>query len=138
MEISLTIDRQCPAKARPRLGRNKVFDSQSAQKHIWRALLLQSTEREAIKAYLDDIVSVSVTCEFGMKIPGAISKRKAEVLDGQFHTKKPDIDNLLKWVFDVGNGILWPDDNCISKCVALKQYTKTPYTRVIVTGKLPV
>jgi Holliday junction resolvase RusA-like endonuclease len=36
------------------------------------------------------------------------------------HTKKPDIDNLLKSVADALTGLLWLDDAQISECTAKK------------------
>ena len=37
-----------------------------------------------------------------------------------------DIDNLIKAVFDAGNGILWSDDRHIVKVEATKQYDYVP------------
>jgi Holliday junction resolvase RusA-like endonuclease len=39
---------------------------------------------------------------------------------GGSHTKKPDIDNLLKAIEDAGNGVLWVDDKQIWKVDAMK------------------
>tara|TARA_R100001530_G_scaffold41371_2_gene31661 strand:- start:1352 stop:1795 length:444 start_codon:yes stop_codon:yes gene_type:complete len=48
------------------------------------------------------------------------------------HTKKPDIDNLVKFVMDVGNGELWKDDCQIYRVQAKKIYSLTPETLIII------
>ena len=40
-----------------------------------------------------------------------------------WHTKKPDIDNLTKFVFDALNGVYWRDDSIICWKETVKQYT---------------
>jgi Holliday junction resolvase RusA-like endonuclease len=38
-------------------------------------------------------------------------KKRIPVKDGDYHTKKPDVDNILKGVQDFLNGIVWVDDS---------------------------
>ena len=45
---------------------------------------------------------------------------------------KPDIDNLLKFVMDVGNGVLWKDDSQIYKVDMEKIYSVNGYTKITV------
>ena len=45
------------------------------------------------------------------KVDGKRLMRKVE--PGDYHTKKPDIDNLFKGVTDALNGIIWEDDSLI-------------------------
>jgi Holliday junction resolvase RusA-like endonuclease len=52
----------------------------------------------------------------------------------KFHTTKPDVDNLTKWILDVGNKILWLDDKQIVATSATKIYGTEPKT-LIVVGK---
>jgi len=44
----------------------------------------------------------------------------------KFHTVKPDIDNLEKFLLDSLNGIYWRDDSIISTLIARKIYTEDP------------
>ena len=39
-----------------------------------------------------------------------------------FHTKKPDIDNLLKFIMDCCSGIVYKDDCQVDRCSASKVY----------------
>lgn len=47
-----------------------------------------------------------------LKVPKSESKvRTQKMLDGEIrHTKKPDIDNMLKIIMDGLNGVAYPDD----------------------------
>ena len=45
---------------------------------------------------------------------------------------KPDIDNLLKFVMDAGNGVLWKDDSQIYKVDMEKVYSVNGYTKITV------
>ena len=48
---------------------------------------------------------------------------------------KPDIDNLLKFIMDAGNKILWVDDSQIWKVEMEKVYSLSPRTEIIVEEK---
>ena len=69
---------------------------------------------------------------FFMPVPTSISKKKhKELVEKQaWHTKKPDLDNLVKLVNDALNGVAWEDDGCISFTQAIKCYGATPKTCV--------
>jgi len=41
-----------------------------------------------------------------------------------YHAQRPDIDNLLKSVMDVMNGLLWADDCQIDSLTACKKFTQ--------------
>lgn len=41
-----------------------------------------------------------------------------------YHAQRPDIDNLLKAVMDVMNGLLWADDCQIDSLTATKKFTQ--------------
>jgi Holliday junction resolvase RusA-like endonuclease len=45
---------------------------------------------------------------------------------------RPDIDNLLKFVMDAGNKVLWHDDCQIWKVTMEKIYSLEPGTKIIV------
>ena len=46
------------------------------------------------------------------------------------HSKKPDVDNLVKFVMDSGNKIVWKDDCCISQLRTMKLYSLNPRTEI--------
>jgi len=50
----------------------------------------------------------------------------------EYHAKRPDLDNLCKFVIDAMNKIFWKDDSQISKLVAEKKYSEVPRTEIII------
>lgn len=49
----------------------------------------------------------------------------------KYHIKKPDLDNLVKFVKDAFNGVYWKDDSQIFKMYPEKHYTNfTPRTEI--------
>lgn len=63
-------------------------------------------------------ISIEVTATF---VPAASwsKKRRAEAL-GQYHTQKPDADNILKAVKDALNRIAWADDSQVAETICRK------------------
>lgn len=46
--------------------------------------------------------------------------------------KKPDLDNAVKFIFDVLNGLVWIDDCQIIQFLAAKEYTENPRTEITI------
>lgn len=69
---------------------------------------------------------IDVKMIFFMPIPKSWSKKKKDQAVGEFHTKKPDADNLVKGVFDSLNKLVWKDDNQVCKILAKKIYATEP------------
>jgi len=76
-------------------------------------------------------IPVQLSCSFYFEIPKSLSKKKRAALDAR-HVKKPDADNLLKFVADCGVGILWHDDAQVSVCNIEKVYSEKPRTEISV------
>ena len=77
---------------------------------------------------------IALHCCFYMPIPKSTSKKKrALMIDGlEHHTKKPDVDNLVKFVADCLNSIAWHDDRQIVAIRATKIYANDPKTEIFV------
>lgn len=69
---------------------------------------------------------LSLSLKFFMPIP----KRSPKKMLGTPHYKRPDIDNLIKFILDSLNGVLWIDDSIISELTALKLYDSNPRTEI--------
>ncbi len=69
-------------------------------------------------------VPVKVDLLICLPVPASWSKCKQEAaLAGEvWPTKKPDIDNVVKAIFDSINGIVWRDDAQVCKVIIVKQY----------------
>ena len=71
---------------------------------------------------------LELTVDAYMPIPASMPKGKREMaLNGEIRpTKKPDIDNVIKHLLDVYNGIFWQDDKNIVGIMARKFYSERP------------
>lgn len=74
-----------------------------------------------------------------LPIPASWSKkRQAAALAGQeWPTKKPDMDNVVKGIFDAMNGIVWNDDVQVVALNVGKVYGPTPGVAVRVRPIMP-
>ena len=67
---------------------------------------------------------------FVMPIP---KSRARSVKPGDYHTSKPDIDNLFKGVTDSLNGIVWEDDSLICEIGRqVKIYGEEPRIEIVI------
>lgn len=78
--------------------------------------------------------AVSVQLDIRLPVPASWSKRKQNAaLDGQLlPTKKPDIDNVEKAIFDGLNGVVWNDDVQVVDVTKRKRYSAVPGVGVVV------
>lgn len=64
------------------------------------------------------------------------SGKKAEFLKDsapEYHSGRPDLDNLTKFVQDSLNKIYYRDDSLICQLIACKKYSENPRTELIIT-----
>ena len=63
-----------------------------------------------------------------MPIPKSWPKKRKEKALGAPHSSRPDLDNLVKFVGDALNDVLWKDDMVICEIAARKIYSPSPKT----------
>lgn len=73
---------------------------------------------------------IKATVKAYFPIPKSVSKKRHAAMEGAPHTKKCDIDNLLKIVFDSLNGVAYVDDSAICQVEASKLYSSSPGVEV--------
>lgn len=114
--------------ARPRFSkRGGVYDCQKFDKRqvSWKMKLALREQNCTIIEH--GAISVSINCTFLPSCPAQWMKN--QYLWGYAsHISRPDLDNLVKFVLDCGNGILWKDDAQICKLEAKKSYSNFPST----------
>lgn len=122
-----------------RMTQRGKFVNKSAQRYL--------AYKDEIKRQISQQVRVEVLAHpvevetvFYMPIPQSWSKKKQAAAIDQPHKSKPDIDNILKGLFDSLNGLIWKDDNLVSKVTATKVYGEHPGIKVTVKeiGELAV
>ena len=72
--------------------------------------------------------------EMQFPVPASWSKAKrARALAGiEWHTSKPDADNVAKAVLDACNGVVFRDDSQVVTLIATKAFSETPGVRVVI------
>ena len=129
-ELILQIPGNPIAKKRPRFARRGKFVStynpQESEEGKFICLMQNQIKHDPVPAG----TPIALKLEFHMPYPASISKKKKE--SGLFHTKKPDLDNLIKFVKDCANGILWHDDSQVVRVEAVKQYRDNPATQIYI------
>lgn len=131
------------AKARARIVKrgnfSMAYDPQEKEKSKFRSDLIeqirligkdatQETHAEIVKLACGEAFNIHI--ESYMPIPKSLSMKKKRALAGDcvYHNKKPDLDNLAKFIFDCANGVLFPDDSMIVKGSFVKKYSDNPRT----------
>jgi len=124
------------AKKRPRFARRgkstATYNAQETEEgRLYLELMQAWGQREPLSCPL------AVQLLFGMPIPASTSaKKRFAMLKGDIrHAKKPDSDNLAKFILDVGNGLLWVDDSLIDTLTVRRVYATPPFTRIVVVAE---
>jgi Holliday junction resolvase RusA-like endonuclease len=107
------------------------FDKQKQEKLIYSIYLQQQHNDEAIF-----IQPCTIEMTFYMAIPELVQKRIKKMKQDKiiYHTVKPDIDNLAKFVLDsISHGVLLSDDKIVYSISAKKLYDEKPRTEFTIT-----
>ena len=101
-----------------------------------------SKDKARFKKHVSDLYSgdvlmdpISVSIVFGFKRPkthfrSGKHSNKLKPNQERYVKKRPDIDNLLKFVFDSCNGLIWKDDSIICEVQSRKIYTEKPFVEI--------
>lgn len=106
-----------------RIGQNKNmrYDTQKSLKLI-SSITLQSQHNNEP---LFESVPLELSAIFYLEIPKTRAKKVAEE---QWHHYRADLDNLVKYVCDCANRIIFRDDSLICSIIAKKVYSSNPRT----------
>lgn len=135
--MKLVLNIEPKPQSRPRFSRWGTYDDPKMK--IWRKKVTNYIVENYDDIYFDDAVSVAVT--FYMTAPQSISKEPTKrskqktkdrfrnfIYEKIWHTKKPDLDNLIKAIFDsiTDSEVIWTDDNIVCHLEAKKIYSPNP------------
>lgn len=110
-----------------RSGKINQYDPQIKEKILFQKKLRAQLCEKGIITELLSKEKYYVHLTFYMPFPKS-RLRKDTVVEDISHNKKPDLDNLIKFVLDCGNGLMWSDDSKIIFIKAYKGYGKEPHT----------
>ena len=107
-------------------GKLIIYDPQITEKRLVKCQLSAQFDREPLQC------PVRVELVFAMQIPKSYSAKEREAaLTGKTKfAKKPDVDNLQKYIFDCCNGQIFSDDALVYEVHAQKVYSSTPHTQI--------
>lgn len=112
-----------------RHGRHPVIlDANDQKLRPWRdSIQAQLWDRTSIAGPSSDAVKVEAT--FHLPCPKSLPKRSTPA-----HTKKPDIDKLIRALLDACTGIVFVDDSQVVALVIRKQYARNEHHQHTQTG----
>lgn len=110
------------ARGRIGHGARRIYDSQRDLKIIT-GINLQNQHGD--QPIYHGPLHLDIT--FYLKMP-KLSMRKSLMVANTYHPHKPDISNLIKWVEDVANTIIYHDDAQIASITSRKIYNENPRT----------
>lgn len=125
--ISIEIEGRPIPKARPRFARYRCYDPQMPLKESVCWQIKNQFDAKPLEGPL------TLNLQFELPIPKSYSKKKREqiYLGDVKHDKKPDLDNLVKFVTDCMNGLVYRDDSQIAAIYCTKNYSNHPKTRIV-------
>ena len=121
------------AKKRPRFARRGKFVITYNPQQTEEGRFLFEIQKQWQRKPLNDPIKILMF--FYMPIPKSTysSKRKLMERGWIFHTKRPDLDNLIKFVKDCLNGVVYQDDSQVFSIQAEKRYSEDPKTEVFIS-----
>jgi crossover junction endodeoxyribonuclease RusA len=111
-----------PQGSKRHVGGGRMIES-SAAVGDWRTVVAWTAANEyAPRPPITGAVVLAV--EFVMPRPKSLPKRKPTPP----HTKRPDVDKLLRAVGDAMSGVVWADDSQVVQAVGSKRYAELDET----------
>lgn len=131
--IRFTVPGVPQGKGRPRVtARGGFARVYTPSKTVAYEGLIAIAGREAMEAASPYAGPVCVEATAVFAIPASWSKRRKA--EAQWHTSKPDGDNIVKALGDGLNGVAWRDDSQVASWKIIKVYGDTPGLHVTVSA----
>lgn len=91
----------------------------------WQIAVRHAAQQQCEGQFFDGAVRLAIV--FFLPRPQSLPKKV------KHHTKKPDVDKLVRAVKDALKGVLWKDDSQVIELLARKGYATTqPHVRIVV------
>ena len=120
MTITITIPGTPVGKGRPRVTRHGTYTPEKTREYQQK--VRDCYHAQCTGGFAGGVpILARITAYF--PIPASYPKKKKAALEGAFHLKKPDADNIAKAILDALNGLAYPDDSAVQLQVVHKIYT---------------
>ena len=126
--IAFTIPGTPVGKGRPRFARRGAFVSTytDAKTAIYENLVkVKAQEAMNGRPLIEGAVSVVVALYVTPPASWSQKKQRAALAGELYPTSKPDVDNVIKGIFDACNEIVWRDDKQACDVRVIKRYDQT-------------
>ena len=136
-KVKFTIPGEPIAQGRPRFsthgGFARAYDPKKSKdgKSVVRMCAKDAVDEANLTEPLSGPLLMMI--QFGIPLPKSAYRKRTPVTRA-WRTKKPDLDNLIKLVKDACSGVVYLDDNQVSRIVAEKitcGQDEAPYTKVM-------
>ncbi len=120
-------------KGRPKFARRGAFVTAfTPEKTASYENLVKVKAEEAMQGrqVIDGAVSVVIALYVTPPASWSLKKQRAALAGEIFPTSKPDVDNVIKGIFDACNEIVWKDDKQACELRVIKRYAETPRASV--------
>ena len=135
--VSCTVPGKPFAKQRPRASRRGRITAIYTPKETvnYENLVKYSYFEENGDTKLEGPLESEIVATF--PIPQSVSKKKyIDMIEGrEYHTKKPDCDNIAKICLDALNHIAFNDDSQITDLTIRKRYGENPNVKIAIWEK---
>lgn len=108
--------------ARARVSTHRFYDPQFEVKKHYANEVLEQFDADLMGPYRPMKNPIRLNLDFRFQMPKAWSKKKKERLLDQPHQGKIDLDNLIKFIGDSLNTLIWVDDSQIWNITAKKTW----------------
>lgn len=126
--ITFVVDVKPRGQARPRVTRRGTYKIDADVEYEG---VIRLAASNAMKGEEPMAGPIRVSMHFACQIPLSYSPKAQSERFNAIHTMKPDIDNMVKSVFDAMNGVVYNDDAQVFSVNAAKSWAYKP--SVIVT-----
>lgn len=127
-EIKFTVPGAPVGKGRPRVTRYGTFTPEKTRQYEEKVRQCWQTQ-SGVSFPAGTPILAEITAWF--PVPKSTSKRRAETMDGTYHLKRPDADNIAKAILDSLNGCAYPDDSAVQLRVEKRYTTAAPRVEVV-------
>lgn len=135
-KIAFVIPGAAVGKGRPKFARRGNFvTAYTPEKTASYENLVKIKAHEAMRGrpVIEGPVAVGIHIFVAPPTSWSQKKQKAALASEIFPTSKPDVDNVVKGIFDAMNEIVWRDDKQACDVVVSKRYDAVSSVAVMVT-----